>query len=203
MRRRNARAAALYVDVRRGPYASLLDVDAWGEERDATRYAGPDPIIAHPPCAKWGRYAWKALDDGHTGPIAVDQVRRWGGVLEHPRDSKLWRARGLPKPGELPDEYGGWTLEVAQRDWGHPADKPTWLYVVGCRPRDVPPMPPPQPARDEFTPSRRVLAPGRLDSARPRGTRGVMERLSKTQRHLTPPAFAAWLVELASRCRRA
>jgi len=28
--------AALYVDIARGPYASMPDVDAWGVERNAT-----------------------------------------------------------------------------------------------------------------------------------------------------------------------
>lgn len=110
------RCAALYIDERRGPYAAMRGVDAWGIERDATRYAGPWPVVAHPPCGHWGRYAHRCHDDGHTGPIAVTQVRRWGGVLEHPRDSKLWRECGLPMPGWLPDEFGGYTIEVFQRD---------------------------------------------------------------------------------------
>lgn len=188
--------AALYVDVKRGPYAVMPGVDAWGLERDATTYAGPWPVVAHPPCGHWGRYSHKAHDDGHTGPIAVAQVRRWGGVLEHPRHSKLWRECGLPRPGELPDAFGGYSVEVFQRDWGHRADKATWLYIVGGT---VPAMPDPQPPRDVWTPSKRLLDPARLDSARPRGARGVLECLSKNQRHLTPPAFAVWLLELARR----
>lgn len=195
------KVAALYIDPKRGPYASMPDVDPWGVERDATRYEGPWPVVAHPPCAAWGRYAHRAHDDGRTGPIAVAQVRRFSGVLEHPRDSRLWRECGLPLPGWLPDAWGGWTVEVFQRDWGHRADKPTWLYVVGCSAADLPPMPPSQPPRDAWTPSRRVLDPARLSSARPRGARGIVECMSKTQRHLTPPAFAAWLVDLARKCR--
>lgn len=187
--------AALYIDAARGPYGAIPGVDCWGVDRDATTYAGPWPVVAHPPCGHWGRYSHKAHDDGHTGPIAVAQVRRWGGVLEHPRHSKLWRECGLPRPGELPDEFGGYTVEVAQRDWGHRADKPSWLYIVGGT---LPPMPPPQPPRDVWTPSRRLLDPARLDNARPRGARGVLECLSKNQRHLTPPAFAEWLIKLAS-----
>src|SRR5690606_21601410 len=65
------------------------------------------------------------------GPLAVDQVRRWGGVLEHPAFSRLWDAMDLPRPSELPDEYGGWSIEVNQCAWGHVAKKPTWLYFVG------------------------------------------------------------------------
>lgn len=65
------------------------------------------------------------------GPIAVQQVRRFGGVLEHPAKSKLWDHCGLPKPGDATDPYGCRTYEVCQCDWGHVARKRTWLYVVG------------------------------------------------------------------------
>jgi hypothetical protein len=180
--------AALYVDVKRGPYAKMEGVECWGVERDATTYDGPWPVVAHPPCGHWGRYHQKAHDDGHTGPIAVEQVRRFGGVLEHPRDSKLWRECRMPLPGHLPDEWGGYTVEVYQRDWGHRADKATWLYIVGCKPWNLPDFP------EHLPPVEAPPTPGR--------TRGILERLSKTQRHLTPPAFAAWLVDLASRCHR-
>lgn len=194
--------AALYVDVKRGPYPAIPGVDCWGVERDATKYAGPWPVIAHPPCGHWGRYSHKCFDDGHTGPIAVNQVRRFGGVLENPKDSKLWKRCGMPKPGELPDEFGGYSILVFQRDWGHPADKPTWLYIVGAPSANLPTFPKPQPERNAWMDSRRVLKAKRADPGRKRGVRGIAERLSKTQRHLTPPAFAAWLVEVARRCSR-
>lgn len=181
--------AALYVDTVRGPYPNIPGVDCWGEDRDATRYAGPWPVVAHPPCGHWGRYSQKAHDDGHTGPIAVAQVRRWGGVLEHPKDSKLWRHCGMPKPGEGRDAFGGWTLLVRQLDWGHVAEKATWLYIVGCD--EVPKMPPSQPK----PPPPPLLRTGRQ-------VRGWAEMLAKTKRHLTPPAFAAWLVELALKCAK-
>jgi hypothetical protein len=42
--------AALFVQAR-GCYYGLDDVDPWGEGRDARLYAGPWPVIAHPPCA--------------------------------------------------------------------------------------------------------------------------------------------------------
>ena len=178
--------AALYVDPIRGPYPSIPGVDCWGEERDATTYAGPWPVVAHPPCGHWGRYHHRCHDDGHTGPIAVDQVRRFGGVLEHPRDSKLWRACRMPLPGWLPDAWGGYTVEVFQHDWGHRALKPTWLYIVGVPPERLPPFPPRLPD----PPTNTVLRTGRV-------VRGQAELMAKSQRHLSPPAFAAWLVEVA------
>lgn len=180
--------AALYVDTKRGPYPSIPGVDCWGIERDATKFNGPGPVVAHPPCGHWGRYAQKAHDDGRTGPVAVNQVRTHGGVLEHPADSKLWKACGLPHTGT--DAWGGWSMVVRQVDWGHVAAKRTWLYIVGRPIGDKPPMPPRQPD----PPPPPLLRTGRR-------IRGWVEMMSKTKRHLTPPAFAAWLVELARGCK--
>ena len=51
--------AALYVE-KGGVYYGLPDVDPWDEERDARLYAGPWPVVAHPPRAscyvEQGRY---------------------------------------------------------------------------------------------------------------------------------------------------
>jgi hypothetical protein len=79
--------AALYIDAR-GPYPKMADVDAWDEVRDARSYAGPFPVVAHPPCQRWGRY-WsggpsarvrRALgDDEGCFEAALAAVRRWGG----------------------------------------------------------------------------------------------------------------------------
>jgi len=189
--------AALYVDLVRGPYAKMCGVDAWGivdppslflVGRDARKYAGPLPVVAHPPCGHWGLFAWNCKQPPSwqlCAPRAVEQVREHGGVMEHPRGSQVWRACDLPRPGEPEDEWGGWTLAIDQCDWGHPCDKPTWLYVVGVAPEDMPPRPPPG------TPTHcmvRLVANGH---SRP--------ELPKAQRHITPPALAEWLIEVARR----
>jgi hypothetical protein len=41
--------AALYVQTG-GCYFNLPDVEPWDEARDARKYAGPWPVVAHPPC---------------------------------------------------------------------------------------------------------------------------------------------------------
>lgn len=125
--------AALYVDPR-GIYPKLLGAAlCWDAERDARTYTGPWPIVAHPACGPWGRLR-HMYQGGEGGPelgcIAVRQVRQWGGVLEHPADSRLWEACELPRPGDPPDAWGGWTIRVNQSDFGHVARKPTWLYLV-------------------------------------------------------------------------
>lgn len=48
--------AALYV-IENGPYYGLPNVDPWPESRDARTYAGPHPVVAHPPCSRWCRLA--------------------------------------------------------------------------------------------------------------------------------------------------
>src|ERR1700746_705970 len=53
--RRFQMIAALYVETN-GVYYNLPHVDPWDEARDARLYAGPWPVVAHPPCARWGRY---------------------------------------------------------------------------------------------------------------------------------------------------
>jgi len=186
--------AALYVDPT-GPYADMPGVDPWDASRDARLYRGPHPVVAHPPCGPWGRYAWKSQEDRELARIALRQVQQYGGVLEHPADSKLWRDRGLPAPGtsrSIDTSIGvlfECTIAVRQIDWGHRAEKPTWLYIVGTT--DLPPLPPSVAPPAAPKPYRSGRQP-----------RGVLETLSKRQRRLTPPAFARWLVDLASTCRR-
>ena len=179
--------AALYIDLCRGPYSTIKGVIPYGWPHDARLYDGPHPVIAHPPCGHWGRYHHRAHDDGHTGPIAVAQVRKWSGVLEHPKDSKLWKTCDMPLPGQPIDEYGGWTIHINQCDWGHVAQKRTWLYIVGAT--QVPPMP---PARE---------VDRSLYYRKPSGKwSGPLERMAKAKRHLTPYPLAQWLVALARNC---
>ncbi len=138
--------AALYVTTN-GSYYGLPDVDPWDEARDARMYAGPWPIVAHPPCQRWGKlWAGQPLfikqtgirkikgDDGGCFSAAYGSVLSFGGVLEHPCDSHAWEHFKIAKPPRTggwvrADLFGGWTCCVEQRSYGHYARKPTWLYV--------------------------------------------------------------------------
>lgn len=137
--------AALFV-AKGGAYFGLPDVDPWDEARDARLYAGSWPVVAHPPCQRWGRY-WHGGpssrtrlvkgDDGGCFASAIESVRRWGGVLEHPEASGAWQAFGLLDPpkygGWVPaGDWRGWTCCVEQGHYGHRARKATWLYAVSC-----------------------------------------------------------------------
>jgi hypothetical protein len=190
--------AALYIDPR-GPYPKLAGVECWDEKRDARNYAGPWPVVAHPPCGPWSamrHLAFKTEAIVSCAPRAVEQVRRWGGVLEHPARSTLWRAAGLPLPGELPDVFGGITIEVRQCDWGHVAEKLTWLYLVGGKPTGYR-----WPARREPT---HWISGHRYRKSTSGGVMPLnIKQCSAEQRRRTPPAFAEFLVALARSCRRA
>lgn len=135
--------AALYVAAG-GSYSNLDDVDPWGEERDARLYSGPWTVVAHPPCARWCRLAalveschphLKRGEDDGCFEAALEAVRKWGGVLEHPAFSDAFTAYGLPIPpttgGWQGGICGGWSCYVEQGRYGHPAKKATWLYTYG------------------------------------------------------------------------
>lgn len=136
--------AALYVEPD-GCYFGLSNVDPWDQQRDARRYSGPHPVVAHPPCQRWGRFwhgstrkphQFKQGDDGGCFASALHAVRVFGGVLEHPMDSHAWRWYGLTPPPRSggwvrADEIGGWTCCVYQGHYGHISGKPTWLYANG------------------------------------------------------------------------
>src|SRR5262249_49811052 len=111
---------------------------------DARRYAGPWPVVAHPPCGRWcqmapvnqARYGHKIGDDGGCFAAALAAVRRWGGVLEHPALSLAWPAYNLPAPATGWQQCidGGWVAQVEQRNYGHRARKATWLYAYRIEP---------------------------------------------------------------------
>lgn len=184
--------SVLYVDPR-GPYP-LLVRDWYDETRDAKSYAGPNPVVAHPPCGPWG--ALKRLNkknDSSCGPHAVDVVRRFGGVLEHPSGSGLWAHCNLPRPGALPDAWGGVTYEVCQVDWGHVARKRTWLYVVGAR---AVPQNPPRREPTHWVSGGREKRHNRTGGLIPPGIKAC----SAQQRRRTPIDFARFLIGIAETC---
>lgn len=198
------RVAALFVETG-GCYFGLPDVDPWDKQRDARLYAGPYPVVAHPPCERWGRYwggsprCWprkKLGDDGGCFEAALAAVRRFGGVLEHPEASHAWRHFHLntpPRTGAwvVADWEGGWTCCVEQGAYGHQARKATWLYANGV---DLPSLEWGRAAGDFI----------RLDEGfhskeeRARAVKtGACQRLSKKQRAATPIEFRDLLLSIA------
>ena len=199
--------AALFV-LPNGPYAGIPGIDIWDEKRDARLYDGPFPVVAHPPCERWGRY-WHGGpsarvrrvkgDDGGCFAAALAAVRRWGGVLEHPAGSAAWEAFGLKTPKRVggwvnADFDGGWTCCVDQGHYGHRAQKATWLYAVGA----------PLPILKWGKSTNKIRLDDGYHSAeeRRRAIRtGACQRLSKRQRLETPDQFRDLLIAIARDCR--
>jgi hypothetical protein len=196
--------AALYAQTR-GVYYGVDGVDAWGlPDRDAREYDGPHPVIAHPPCERWGRYARggpnprarrrELGDDNGCFAAALASVRRWGGVLEHPADSHAWLAHGLIAPSRAggwvtAGDWQGWTCYVEQGHYGHRARKGTWLYAVGCV----------LPSLVWGPSAARVRLDEGFHSAeeRRRSQRGTIQRLAKRAAAATPIPFRDVLIEMA------
>lgn len=173
-------------------YKTITDCDVWDIERDARNWPGGHSVIAHPPCRAWGRlrnFAKPRQDEKSLAVWAVRQVQKWGGVLEHPAQSSLWKETRLPAIGKI-DEFGGWTLPVDQNWWGHRARKRTYLYIVGVKPRCIPQIP------LSLEVPTHVVAKGK----KRKGMAGYRPQLGKAEREHTPLEFAIWLRDLAMSC---
>lgn len=204
--------AALYVQ-KDGCYYGLPGVDPWDETRDARMYGGPHPVVAHPPCQRWGKM-WKGQpgnikagkverkgDDHGCFKSALFDVRQFGGVIEHPEHSNAWAHFDLAKPPrdggwiEAGDGYG-WTCRVEQGQYRHYCPKPTWLYAVG-----IDPLPDLRwgvhPVTDEMFPAD-VLAKHGRDYCRKAGVMAFKGGgKDSAARIATPPEFRDLLIAMA------
>lgn len=200
--------AALFVSPK-GPYCGRADVDAWDEDRDARDYRGPLPVVAHPPCGRWSKLAASVEAryperfpigvDGGCFASALQSVFRWGGVLEHPAETKAWAEYALPEPKfskwfgflrSLPGRRSNalaYVTEVMQVDYGHPARKRTWLLYVGINR--------PAPLLWEGRKASKVVG-----FCTNRCNRPVSDRLNSQASSRTPEAFAECLISLARNC---
>lgn len=202
-RRERTTIAALFIDPK-GHYFGHSDIDAWDERRDARNYRGPFPVVAHPPCEAWSRpaglrelrYGYPAGIDGGCFASALQSVQRWGGVLEHPAESKAWGEYNLYAPhfGEWTAVYGSsigpayWVTCVWQVDYGHRARKRTWLLYVGKN----------EPAPMLWLRKKHsACVSGSRGSRRPTNGR---QRVWSTEAKRTPVEFAEALIRLAKNC---
>ncbi len=195
--------AALYV-IEQGVYYNIRNVDPWPLNRDAREYLGPYPVVAHPPCARWGRY-WSGGpsakvrrnlgDDNGCFAAALACAKQYGGVIEHPEGSHAWRLFRIPRPpkggGWIKCIDGAWTCCVEQGHYGHRARKATWLIAYKI---DTP------PSLIWGRSENKIQLDDGFHSAeeRRRTVRtGICQRLSKKQRLETPLAFRDLLISIA------
>lgn len=203
--------AGLFVETD-GAYFGLGGVDPWDIERDARKYNGPHPVVAHPPCQRWGRYwhgapnkpnQYRLGEDGGCFAAALTAVRNYGGVLEHPAHSHAWKWHGIATPPNTggwvkADEFGGWTCHVEQGHYGHMSRKATWLYAVGTERPEL-----------KWGPSEQRIHPVALakhgyEKARRIGMMAMIGGKDKTRiRNATPPEFRDLLLEMARSANKA
>ena len=170
-------------------YKEIPGCDVWDKDRDARKWPGGVPLVAHPPCRLWGRlraFANKVPGEKELAVLSVELVRRFGGVLEHPYNSTLWEHCHLPKPGER-DEFGGFTVAMPQWWFGHRAEKATLFYIVGIDPSALPPV------------TLKLGEPDFVIQSRKRS--GHRPHVPKREREATPRPMAEWLVATARKCR--
>jgi hypothetical protein len=201
--------AALFVE-RDGTYYGIPGVQPWDAIRDARTYTGPHPVVAHPPCQRWGRYwhgstrnphQYRMGEDGGCFAAALTAVRNYRGVLEHPAHSHAWRWYGItPPPAKggwvKADEFGGWTCQVEQGHYGHLSRKATWLYTSGTERPEL-----------AWGSSGQRIHPVALErygyeKARRIGMMAMVGGKDKTKiRNATPPAFRDVLLAIARSAR--
>lgn len=171
-----------------------LGFDCWDIDRDARLWPGGNSIVCHPPCRAWGQLSHMSKprpDEKQLAVWSIHQIRKYGGVLEHPRASKLWPSMNLPMPGTI-DECGGFSLCVNQHWWGHRAQKKTMLYIFGIDKNDLPDIP---------------ISFDRIDftvtsSIRKSSGRRLKGRLNDKENEATPIKFAQWLCDVAEKCNK-
>ena len=163
--------------------------DVYDKQRDARTFPGGMPVIAHPPCRAWATLAHFAKPEPGEKELAnwsVKQVRANGGILEHPRRSRLWPEMGLPLGSQV-DAYGGFTVSINQSWFGHKAQKATLLYVCGIPRSCLPPV------------CLSLDAPTHVVGTSKRKSGFKLPELSDAAREATPPRLAEWLIESAQR----
>jgi hypothetical protein len=186
--------AALFVETG-GVYFGLPHVEPWDRTRDAREYAGPHPVVAHPPCDRWHqlsavnnkRWGYQINEDEGCFAAAVASVRKWGGVLEHPAESRAFKFHGIPEPVAgswqltIDDD---WVTEIWQSAYGHRARKRTWLLYRGAAPL---------PLSWSRVPGEFQI--GYFDQKRP--------QLPKAERSSTPIEFRDLLLSIAGSAQQA
>jgi hypothetical protein len=190
--------AVLFAE-KNGIYSKFPFIDLWDKQRDARKYNGPYPVIAHPPCQKWGNLAYvnyKRWGGEHNKPgndhgcffSALASIKMYGGILEHPAHTHAWKIFALPKPkkGTWTKRVGCdvWTCEVWQSAYGHKANKATWLAYVGFQ----------KPFDLNWD---RPTGTHQIGGADYRGKEKNKPTLSKKESNATPEAFCEELIKLA------
>jgi len=166
--------------ARRDSIYKQLGCDVWDQDRDVRNYKGTGPVICHPPCRLWGRLRWAVNEHDPMENLwpwyCIDLIDAYGGVLEHPITSKVWKRI---KPTTVVDQF--W--------YGHRAQKRTGLYINGI----IPPIPFSLSTPTWCVGANSALAKKRMAAGTGRGW--IPKSVSKKEAEATPVEFARWLIE--------
>jgi len=98
-----APTVAVFFAAPKRVYHGLSGLEVYDPRRDARTFPGGMPVIAHPPCRYWSvkcrHQAKPEPGERELGIWCAQEVRPWGGILEHPALSLLWPAALSPPPG--------------------------------------------------------------------------------------------------------
>lgn len=114
-------------------YKTIPGADVFDAERNALTWKGNSPGVFHPPCRLWSRlrsFSTADLSEKFLGLWAIEMVNTYGGVLEHPSGSSLFKYVDKKH-----------LISVDQSWFGHPCRKRTYLYIRGISRSDIPPYP--------------------------------------------------------------
>ena len=163
-------------------YKKLPNIECWDQKRDAAKFSGGMPVVAHPPCRAWSAFtAHQTVDvepeEMELGIHCCDMLKQNGGVLEQPAHSRLFQAGSLPEPGDAGSK-DLFSLQVDQSWWGYALKKGTWLCFSGVDPEFI----------ELVMPTNRTDIPE---------SKKLWNTFSKHQRSTTTLWFAEWLCMVA------
>jgi hypothetical protein len=105
-------------------------LDLWNAERNVYLFNSGNPVIAHPPCAQWGKLKYFAKENQLEKKLAIwcfELVLMNGGIFEHPEGSTIFKYMGY-KP----------TMSVNLNWFGSPFKKTTYLFFNRFKPAAFP-----------------------------------------------------------------
>lgn len=113
-------------------YFKFEGLDIYTQKRPISEFKGGMPIIAHPPCAQWGKFKWRSKKDIEDKMLAlqcIEHLAENGGIMEHPASSDIWK-RNFPEGTRM--------YKIHMSDWGYKAKKETILAFYQVKPITMP-----------------------------------------------------------------
>ena len=167
----------VYFVSKKSNYRNYPGVTPIGLAENALLHPPQSPAIYHPPCrlfSKLRAFSNAPASEMYLAHWSMYFARCFGGIVEHPYDSLLWKIYNINQVNTL-DEFGGFFTVLDQYNFGFPTRKRTGLYIVGISPNELPQQP-----------LKLYISEKKFD------------RLSPVQRSLTPPLLIDYFINIFS-----